>query len=547
MHWATLLVVICISSPLFAQDWAVDASVDRATVRQNESFTYTLRVEGSFRGEPNDAALRASFDVLNVGTSTRIQIVGGQTEQVAIWQYQLMAPAPGTVTIPSIDVGGVASNSVTINILPETAPGDEAAEIFMEVEVQPNSAYVQAQIIFTVRLFVGVAIGRATMTAPDVEGVETIVERLGEDTRYRTIRSGREFDVRERRYAVFAQDPGEITIGPVVFEAMVVPSRGFSRIQRFRSDAVSVTVLPAVAPPLEYPDAVWLPASRVEIAEGWSEPPDTLEMGVPRTRALTITADGLLETQLPEITLDEANGIRQYADQPELERRTSATGLSVSRTERYAVIAQSAGTVDIPAIELPWWNVATETWEVARVDSRTVTVNSSEPAEPEPFVITSTEALDSPERVVRSPGIWPYVAGLAGLGWLVTLVAWFRQAYRSRAPAVAKPSSRRINVRGRLRMAIAACAASDAASAQQALLGWAEDRFTPSPPRTLGALAREFPADTAAALEELESHLYGGRSGLWNGETLAQLLGEFERAGKGSRSQKKDLLPPLYQ
>ena len=121
--------------------------------------------------------------------------------------------------------------------------------------------------LFTLRLYVGVSTGRATLTTPETTGVEAIVEKLGEDSQYQTTRGGRDFIVRERRYAVFPQQAGTLTIGPVTFEAMVIPDRGFSRVQRFRSDVLELTVQPAVAPPAALAGAAWLPAQRVTLTE----------------------------------------------------------------------------------------------------------------------------------------------------------------------------------------------------------------------------------------------------------------------------------------
>ena len=46
-----------------AQDVSIQALVDRTTIRENESFTYTIRAEGSVRGEPGTA----SFGLVQAG------------------------------------------------------------------------------------------------------------------------------------------------------------------------------------------------------------------------------------------------------------------------------------------------------------------------------------------------------------------------------------------------------------------------------------------------------------------------------------------------
>ena len=227
-----------------AQGTAVRASVDRAIVRVNESFTYTIRVEGALRGDPELAPLEQDFDVLDTAKESRFQFVNGQSAQVTEWRFQLMPKAAGTFALPAVRVGAQFTNPVELSVVDAEPTGGAPADIFMELEAQPSVVYVQSQVIFTLRLFIGVATGRATLTQPEIGGGEAIVERLGEDNQYQTTRGGRTFIVRERRYAIFPQEPGALTVGPATFEAMVIPDRGFSRVQRFRSGSLELACSP---------------------------------------------------------------------------------------------------------------------------------------------------------------------------------------------------------------------------------------------------------------------------------------------------------------
>ena len=274
---ATLTVGLALAMPALAQGPPVTASVDRVVVRANESFVYVLRAEGPVTGDPEVAQLAAQFDILNAPSSTRsIGIVNGRRSEVYEWQFPLMPKAPGDFTIPALRIGDRQSNPVSVRVLAPESNTGPAADIFMELGAEPEIAYAQAQILFTLRLYNGVTTGRATLTAPEVSGVEAIVEKLGEDSRYQATRGGRDFIVLERRYAVFPQQAGTMTIGPVTFEAMVIPDRGFSRVQRFRSDVLEISVQPAVAPPAELAGAAWLPAQRVTLTDDWGDGGDEL-------------------------------------------------------------------------------------------------------------------------------------------------------------------------------------------------------------------------------------------------------------------------------
>src|SRR5215510_4706074 len=63
--FALAAVALVGAASLQAQE-PVQASVDRTTVRVNESFTFVLRAEGTTGGEePQTAPLAAQFDILN--------------------------------------------------------------------------------------------------------------------------------------------------------------------------------------------------------------------------------------------------------------------------------------------------------------------------------------------------------------------------------------------------------------------------------------------------------------------------------------------------
>jgi hypothetical protein len=546
---AALALVATLAAVGHAQEPPVQASVDRSTVRLNESFTFVLRAEGGVRGDPDTAPLAAQFDVLNATSSRRIGIVNSRAAEVNEWQYQLMAKAAGDFTIPSLRIGDRQSNAVNVRVLAQDPNATAAADIFMELTTEPDVVYAQAQVLFTLRLYVGVSTGRATLTAPETMGVEAIVEKIGEDRAYSTTRGGRYFDVRERRYAVFPQESGALTIGPVTFEAMVIPDRGFSRVQRFRSDVLELDVLPAVAPPAALAGAAWLPAQQVTLTEQWSEP-DELAVGIPRTRTIVIEGLGLLETQLPDVVLEAQPGVRQYADQPELSREVTAEGLRSRRSVSYAVIAQAPGEVALAGVRLPWWNVIDQRWEVAELPEHTLRVTAGSDA----AVETPAAAEPAAAAVAAAEpqaSYWPWISGVLGVVWVATVALWWRSRQpRPRAvpkggtgPKVdAKPALRRI-----LRDLGSACSVNDPAAARDALLHYAEARFAPSPPRSLGALAALLPQATAREVLALEAHIYGAAGGVWRGDGLKAVLGELESAaGEPARAGAEPLLP-LYR
>jgi hypothetical protein len=350
---------------------------------------------------------------------------------------------------------------------------------------------------------------------------------------------------------VFPQEAGALTIGPVTFEAMVIPDRGFSRVQRFRSDVLELTVEPAVAPPPALAGAAWLPAREITLTEHWSEQDAELAVGVPRTRTIVVEGLGLLETQLPELALDAQPGVRQYADRPELEREITADGLKSRRSVSYAVIAQAPGDVTLEGVRLPWWNVVQQRWEVAELPPRALRVtagldaaDAAAPAAPAPAGAAS--AAPAAERGSH----WPWISGALAAAWLATVALWWHSRKRGARPpaggAPAKPDSKP-TLRSSVRDLRSACAVNDAAAARNALLQYAEARFPDGAPRSLGALAALLSEPAAREVLALEAHIYGAVPGVWRGEGLEALLGELESAAAPPQRAGGEPLLPLYR
>ena len=342
----------------------LEATVDRNTVRQNQSFSYQLRLTGSESGEPDFAALNSCCEIIGRHKNVRMNWVSGEYERITEWQLSLMARDSGPLAIPGMRVGSLVSNSVTLMVM---APQLSAAggDIFLEVSAEPQHPYVQAETVYTLRLFFGVDTRGQRLSELTVSGGEAIVERLGEDARFQAERNGRSYSVLERRYAIFPQDSGNLTIEPLVFEGQVVNGRTFSDLQRHSSDAIELMVKPVEPPPASHPQAIWLPARRLELQDDWSS--ESLTAGIPVTRRLTVRADGLLDTQIPALALGQMQGVRQYSDQPELSKWITEEGIQGRRVENLAVIAGSSGEYQLPAVELPWFDVTNAEWRIARL------------------------------------------------------------------------------------------------------------------------------------------------------------------------------------
>ena len=561
-----LLTALCLlyAVPSLA---AWQAQVDRNPVAMNETFTLTLQSSDG-GGEPDLSVLKRDFDVLGQSKSSSFQIINGHISHSVQWQISLAAKRPGPVQIPAIRIGSAASPPINLTVTPQSQANvdQQNRNLFLDVSATPQTVHVQQQIVFTVRLYSALNLGRGSqLSDPEFPGMDAVVKPLGDEPPFEVQRNGQTYTVVERRYAVFPQKGGQFNSTPVVFDGTVVeanhgggpfmfdPFNQTSRPLRLRSKPLSFLVKPL---PPGVNSSTWLPASALQLREQWSSNPPTFTVGEPITRTLTISATGLTAAQLPALDSGAIDGLKSYPDQPTLKDTPGDGGMTGTREQKIAYIPTRPGSVTLPALAIPWWNVATDKQEVAQLSARTVTVlpGSSTSAVPlsgaSPAVPAApaqpAPAAQLPGAATLSAGWWPWLALLLGIGWLVTLLAWLG-GRKTTLPQPA-PSNAQTDSLGQLEKHIQqACLTNDVAQAKTRLLAWAKARWAVQPPTSLTALARRCEPELAAALIALDRSLYATPQTAWRGDDLWQQFSRHKPAADRTEAASHAPLEPLYK
>jgi hypothetical protein len=539
----------------------INVFADRNPVRLNESFSLTFEVKGTIDGDPDFSPLRKDFDILNQSHSRQINIINGQQNSTVKWTLHLMAKRTGNLTIPSIYFGKDSSTPSRIFVQEAQAAqaGEKAgagADLFFEVNAEPENPYVQSQVIYTVRLYYALNISNPSLSEPKLSSGEAIVEKLGEDSQFQTRRDGKRFGVIERKYALFPQQSGEVTIEPLIFEAKIVKgrrSRSFfnnfmdqsrSRFRRLRSDAIALKVR---AIPDTFKGQHWLPAKQLKLEESWSENSQRFKAGEPVTRTLTLSADGLSAEQLPEFSTNRSIGenFKQYPDpQPKLDKQGTHNGVISRREEKIAIIPSEAGNYTLPAIEIPWWNAKTDKMEIARLPARTIEVLSANNAASSAPSENKAPSAPTPQLDTNTSE-WAWLSLILAIGWLGTVMAWWLNRHPKHVSQPKKTLSDKVAIK-KLKKA---CHSNDSKQAKEALLAWAQVHWQEGAPTSLGEIGKRCNAPLESEIQTLNRFLYSQIGENWQGAGLwkaynAQAEKLEKRTGIGIAIG--DGLEPLY-
>lgn len=536
---------------------AVTARVDRPTVDLNESFTLKIEIDESTDLEPDLEVLDENFYVGQVSKLSNTSIFNGEIRRTLEWTVALMPKVTGTLQVPPIPLGNQQSNPVTIIVNePTNAPPGEA-DVFVTSEVDVEETYVQAQVLYRIRIYRAVATRQPALREPTITGAEALVELAGDERQYEAVLNGRAYNVIERVIALYPQESGEISISPARFEARVLRNGRITGRKVFESDSHTVNVLPIPAPPDDFPNAAWLPARDVQLSEEWSRPPDEMEAGEPVTRVVTLAALGQIETQLPAIETPEVDGLNIYADMPELSRTLENGGIRGVRRDQYAIIGLAGGQLELPEVRVPWWDLEAGEWKVATLPARTLEIKGvAVPPAPEPAATEAAPAEASeptatatPEETVAVVTFWQRATEILAILWLLTLVAWWWSSRsgprKQRPPREPKEPPLHKQQAQVLKMARKAAVTGDATTVRQLLLDWGRLTWPDNAPRSIGELANRVEPPLCDELRRLSAVSYGKDAAEWDGSALASALGSVTIVAEHSVAASREPLPPL--
>ena len=368
----------------------IETSVDRTELARGETLTYTIRVYDRRQGMQLDLTpLTEEFDVLGTRTSSQIRSVNGAVESWTDYIVTLFPLTEGNLTIPAIQVNETMTDAIDVlvrNEGPRSNQGNE--ELFLELESNKESIYVQEQLLFAIRLYYTIN-GIRNPQFTELEIPDTVIQLIGSPNQYEKLIGGVRYGVYEKRYVIFPQRSGSLEIPDILFRGEVTDgSSNFvfrnlntRRVTAF-TEGVSIEVLER--PEIARDNDFWLPLRQLSVEESWEGPVDDLQIGDTLVRTISMQAEGLDGAVLPplnELAVDRAN---VYPEPSEIERMFVDGSIVGARVERSSIVATEAGALEIPEVVIPWWNVDTDQREFARIPATTfqvATIAGATPAE----------------------------------------------------------------------------------------------------------------------------------------------------------------------
>ncbi|MBQ0762729.1 hypothetical protein [Marinobacter psychrophilus] len=329
----------------------------------------------------------------------------------------------------------------------------DARKFFIELSTDKAELYVQEQLLLTVQLYFSNGLIRGELSEPVSNNA--VIESLGPQQEYTRVRGDQRYRMIERRYAVYPQIPGQLSLAPLGFEGSFRGASGRLKILRSSEQLFD---LPVKDIPPQFSGSVWLPATGLTLEESGLPNDNRVTSGANLTRQLTLRAKGLPDATLAPFPAQTTPGIRSYPEPAKRATDISAEGLTSILQQASALVPVQAGELRLPEVRVPWWDTASDSEKVAIIPERVLVVAPGSDFNAQAQVQAQAPAVAAfdgklneygddadPELDVNEQGntgsgaFWPWLALFMAVGWSITAGSfWHAKRSRYRANKATK-------------------------------------------------------------------------------------------------------------
>lgn len=558
-----LCTLVLILNSSIASAATLTSTVNRNSMSTNETLRLVVSIDEKVDSSQLDlSGLNSDFEILGVSprNSSSISTINGKTTRVATtqWTITLAAKREGDLRIPAFTVNQTSSQAITIKALSAekfSSTGNvQSAPLLATGLASKASVYPGEQIIYQIELSAATNVSDLNSSALDIVGakVELFSQQQGQ-----RIDNGVARNIILLKYAVFAEQSGSLQIPSVTFTGVVGGSRSFfgnqgqKVIGRTNPLPIEVKVKPANT------KAPWFPAEAVSIRSSWSADPSLIKTGVPVTRTITTTAQAQLASAIPPLdqTASSQASIKSYQDKPTLDAQKTNTGFVATRTESAAIVINSAGEVELPAITVDWFNVNTEKWEQAILPAETITVSGQAVVQSAPIVtpsIPSESSIAIQNTSEKINWLWPVATGLLAFICLIQTVLLIRRKPHQK-PTVDKEKSSESEAQ-RWRLLLKDLNQSDSNLVRSSIIEWLRAANPDATSVGLQAIYESSHDELTKSIKKLEASLFSNTNATELDDFRSDLIQQLESYRKQiiqQKSSRKDSLSsveltPLY-
>ena len=354
-------------------DVSVSLTLDRQEAMPSDSIQMVVSVSGARQCDaPPVIEGLDRFRVTQGGSSSRVEIVNGAIRSGVDYTYYLTPSQPGTFQIGparvQVDGGIFESNTAPLTIVKGVSSVSQGrGPIFMRAALSSKKAYVEEQVLYTLRLYLRTRVSNISLQLPEQDHLT--FQQMGKPREYQGVLDGHACQIVEVSYALMGLKDGDYRIEPAQMEMTAYDTRQKSRRGFFddpffsdpffrtgrpvsvSSEPLELTVvpLPAKGKPEGFSGLVGSFTIDSELA------PAKIRAGESATLTVRVSGRGNVH-RIPDLKMPSLDSMKIYADQPVFTAAHDLNGLAGSKIMKWAIVPELPGDYQIPPLSVSFFD-----------------------------------------------------------------------------------------------------------------------------------------------------------------------------------------------
>lgn len=385
-----VLVLLFLSVNLHA---GLKASVSATKIKINQSLQLKLASDNAAGKQPNLTKLKRNFKIVGSSKVSRPYVSNNQRMQKTLWYYIIKPKRSGQVTIPKLSVNGQSSKAITIQVIPlkrtvskpkavKKVTQAETYDIVVSAKASKTKLYPHEILVY--ELSVNYPKKNAvdfSVTPPFVGGA--VILPLREASYEEKMQRSKARIIRKQSFAIFAEQVALYQIEPasISFQYRQSPQKPIV----LKANSLRFEVMPkANQTSLGY----WIPSEQIKLRQEWQlnerDTPQNYQVGDSVKRTISLEVQGVNADILPLISTLTHQDMQIKLEDVIVENKVIDGVMLATRREVVSMTFKSPGQINIPPIDIHWWNTALDQ---ARLSS----------LNPKSFIVDEKAVIETPE------------------------------------------------------------------------------------------------------------------------------------------------------
>ncbi len=245
----------------------------------------------------------------------------------------------------------------------------------LESSISDPSPWIQQSLLYKIRITSSGDL--KTVVAEPPEADDIVIRQLGEAVTTSDQLTGQTRFITEFRYLLMPLKAGEWVLPPAKVHITRDAATRLPTEATLSDSPITLKVKPPVASVVP-----WLPLYDLRMKAELSNT-ENPAVGQPMQLSVETTAFGATAAQIPSIAAQLKKGdFRVYQDKTQIEEGLTRLDDMIygRRTEHFTLVPRYGGNIDLPAIELRWWNTRFSRAETSVLPARRFVANGTHKA-----------------------------------------------------------------------------------------------------------------------------------------------------------------------